>query len=303
MTRKLDIVIVSYNVRDLIIDCLKSIYKQKEKKDNWKVIIPDCASSDDSVSEIKKHFPQVKLILSKINLGFSKGNNLARKFADAEYVLFLNPDTEIKGKVIQKSIEILDNDPAVGAVGCKVMLPNGKLDYSCHRGLPTVWNSISYFTGLSKIYPKSNFFAGYEASYLDYHQSHEIDCITGAFMMVRRDILEKINWWDEDYFWNGEDIEMCYKIKKLGYKIWYESSEEIIHYKGSSSGLYSTAKTSVSKEVKIKTAKYATRAMRLFIEKHWRELGFPPFVFIAWFGVWILEKIRLAKIQLGLKYA
>lgn len=303
MARELDIIIVSYNVRRLIVDCLKSVYRQKSPKDNWRVIITDCASSDDSVKQIKKHFPQAILLESTVNLGFSKGNNLARKTADAEFILFLNPDTEVKDGAIQKCLKIFDGNPGIAVVGCKVLLPNGKLDYSCHRGLPTIWNSISYFSGLSKLFPKSRFFAGYEATYQNYLESHEIDCITGAFMMVRKNVLDKVSWWDEDYFWNGEDIEMCYRIKKLGYKIWYEAGATIIHYKGSSSGLYQTAKTNVSKEVKIKTAKHATRAMRMFIEKHHKELGFQPFVAVAWLGIWILEKIRLLRIELGLKYA
>ena len=114
--------------------------------------------------------------------------------------------------------------------------------------------------------------------------------------------LDKIDWWDEDYFWNGEDIEMCYQVKRLGYKIWYEASETIIHYKGSSSGLYTTAKLKVPKEEKINRAKDATRSMRIFIQKHFSELGPAPIVAIAWVGAWILEKYRLARIHLGLKY-
>jgi len=303
MNYNLDIVINAFNVKPLLLDCLASIYKQKGLNDSWRVIVADMASQDGTVEAVRKSFPQAIVLASKDDLGFAKGNNFARREVKAENVLFLNPDTIIVGKVIQKTLSILDEHKALGAVGCRVMLSNGKLDYSCHRGLPTVLNAICYFSGLSKLFPKSKYFAGYEATHLDYYQSHEIDCITGAYLMIRKKILDKINWWDEDYFWNGEDIEMCYQIKRLGYKIWYEAGETIIHYKGSSSGLHSTAKLKVPKAESLKLARAAAGAMRIFMRKHWRELGPAPLVAIVWVGIWILEKYRLTKLKMGLKYA
>lgn len=303
MTPRLDIVINTHNVRDLVIDCLASIYKQKEKEDKWKVIVVDNASSDDTAKEIIKKFPQVILLVSKENLGFAKGNNLARKIVKGDNVLFLNPDTVIKGKAIEKTLKVLDSRNDVGAVGCRVILPDGRLDYSCHRGLPTIWNTLSYWSGLSKKFPKSKFFSGYTATYLDYHKSHEINCIGGTYLLVRKRVLDKIGWWDEDYWWNGEDIEMCYQIKKLGWKIWYEADAEILHFKGSSSGLWSTGKINVPKEKSLALATSAAKAMRIFIRKHWRELGPLPLIVLVWIGVWLLEKYRLTKLRLGLKYA
>ncbi len=102
-------------------------------------------------------------------------------------------------------MSILSEKKEVGAVGCKVNLPDGKLDYSCHRGLPTIWNTFSYWSGLSGIFPKIKMFSGYTATYLDYRESHEVDCISGTYLLIRKNVLEKIGWWDEDYFWNGED--------------------------------------------------------------------------------------------------
>ena len=299
----LDIVINAFNVKPLVLDCLESIYKQKNKSDNWRVIVADMNSKDGTVKAVRKRFPQAIVLASKKDLGFSKGNNFARKTVSAKYVLFLNPDTKIVGKVVHKTLEILEKRKEIGAVGCRVMLPTGKLDYSCHRGLPTIWNTFSYFAGLSKIFPNSKFFSGYSATYLNSKESHEIDCITGAYLLIRKNILDKINWWDEDYFWNGEDIEMCYRVKREGFKICYESSEKIMHYKGSSSGLYTTAKLVVPKEEKIDRAKDATRSMRIFIQKHFSELGPVPIVAVAWVGAWLLEKYRLTKIQFGFKYA
>ena len=299
----LDIVIVSHNVKYLLLDCLKSVFYTKEEDDSWEVIVIDNASTDGTVDAVAQKFPNVRIIASKENLGFAKGNNLARKVSRAENVLFLNPDTKIADKVIQKSLKILENKKDLGAVGCRVMLPNGKIDYSCHRGLPTIWNTFSYWLGLSKLFPKFKIFAGYTATYLDYKKSSEIDCISGTYLLIRRSVLNEINWWDEDYFWNGEDIEMCYQIIKHGWKIWYDADAEILHFKGSSSGFWPTAKTSVPKETSLRAARSAARVMNTFVKKHWRELGPAPIIALVWAGIWILEKFRLSKLKLGLKYA
>jgi GT2 family glycosyltransferase len=299
---KLTVVILSHNVEKLLRRAISSVYKTYKEK-NLQVIVVDNASIDGSVNMVKKEFPQVNLITSDINTGFAKGNNLARKVTKGEIVLFLNPDTEVQDGAIKKCLEDLEEKPETAAVGCKVVLPNEKIDYSCHRGLPTVWNTFCYWTGLSKLFPKSKLFAGYKATYLNTNESHYIDCISGTFLMIRKNILDKVNWWDEDYFWNGEDIELCYDIKEEGYKIWYESTVTVIHYKGSSSGLWSTSKVMVNKETKIRSARAAAGAMRIFINKHWKELGPGPVMVIVRLGIFLLEKYRLWKIERGMKYA
>ena len=298
----LSIIILSHNVSKLLKKAIESIYKTYGEKD-LQIIVVDNASIDDSVEMIKKNFPKVDLVLNKTNTGFSAGNNLARKITKGNAILFLNPDTEVKGNAIKKCLEILTSNDELGAITCKVMLPNGKIDYSCHRGLPTVWNTFCYWSGISKLFSKSSFFAGYGATYLDINKSSYIDCISGTFLMIKKEVLNRINWWDEDYWWNGEDIEICYKIKKAGYKIWYEPSETIIHHKGSSSGLWSTSKNDVIKETKIKSARSAAKAMRIFVNKHSSELGPLPIIFFAKLGIFILEKYRLWKIDKGIKYA
>ena len=158
----LSIIILNYNVKDLLLNCLESVFKDPSSK-NWQVIVVDNASSDGSVEAVKKEFPGVELITSKENLGFSAGNNSAISKVKAPTVLFLNPDTEIVDGAISKSLEYLMTNPDIGAITCRVELPNGKLDYSSHRGFPTPWNSFAYFSGLSKLFPKSPIFAGYTA--------------------------------------------------------------------------------------------------------------------------------------------
>jgi GT2 family glycosyltransferase len=250
----------------------------------------------------KERFPKIEAIQTGKNLGFSGGNNAGVPYVKSNYVLFLNPDTIVVKDVIQKSLEKLKSDPAIGALGCRIEFPNNSgLDYSAHRGFPTPWNAFAYFTGLAKLFPKSRLFAGYTATYLDINKTHEMDCGTGAFMMLPKKVGELVHWWDTDYFWNGEDIEFFYRIKEKGYKIIYFADGKIIHYKGSSSGLWKTAQTKVDPSVKLKAAKNGAKAMRIFYMKHYYK-KYPPVIReIALLGIAILEKYRLFKIRTGLK--
>jgi GT2 family glycosyltransferase len=303
MAKDLDIIIVSHNVKSLLAACLDSVFRPDVGSSGWNVIVVDSGSNDGTPDFLRKKYGNVTLLASKQNLGFSGGNNYARKNSNAEFILFLNPDTKIIGNAINNTLKIIKSDSKIGAITCKVMLPNGKLDYSCHRGLPTILNTFNYWSGLSALFPTSKFFSGYTASYLDINKSSEIDCVSGTYLLIRRSILDKIGWWDTDYFWNGEDIEMCYQIKKQGAKIWYAASEKIIHYKGSSSGLWQTAGKSVPTETKLKTARHAAAAMRIFMNKHKKELGPVWLTSLALLGILLLEKYRLFKLKIGLKYA
>jgi GT2 family glycosyltransferase len=292
----LSIIILSYNVKELLLNCLASI----PTNHNWQIIVVDNASTDGSAQAVSEKFRQVELVISKTNVGFSAGNNLGIKKAKGEYILFLNPDTEIVGDTIEETLAYIKNHSQAGAITPKIELPNGKLDYSCHRGLPTPWNALCYFSGLSKLFPHLKLFSGYTATYQDLTKIHEIDCATGAYLLVRRTAGESIDWWDEDYFWNGEDIEFCYKLKNKDWKIIYYPDRKIIHFKGSSSGLYSYGKNIATKEMKLATAKAAAKAMQIFYKKHFTNSIWGRFV---WLGVILLEKIRLFKLKMGISYA
>ncbi|TSC85976.1 MAG: Glycosyl transferase family 2 [Microgenomates group bacterium Gr01-1014_7] len=277
----LSIVILNYNVRDLLLKCLESVFKTKS---NWQVIVVDNASSDGSAEAVREKYPEIELIENKKNLGFSAGNNVGVKKAKAPVVLFLNPDTEIVNNAIEKTLEFLLGNPEIGAVTSKVELPNGKLDYSCHRGFPTPWNAFAYFTGLSKLFPYFSLFAGYTATYLDMKTAHEIDCLTGAFLMVRKIAGEQIGWWDEDYFFNGEDIEFCFSLKEKSWKIYFYPDVKIIHYKGSS-----------AKKERSKTVSLGISAMRIFYMKHYYKKYPPVFRDLVLAGIKMLEHYRKAK--------
>lgn len=257
---ELSIIILTYNVQNVIIPCLDSVFGYL--RPGWEVIVVDNASSDKTINTIKgKKYPGIKIIENQKNLGFSSGNNIVAKKVFSEFVLFLNPDTVVEKDSISFPLEYLKKHPEVGAASVKVVLGNGELDDSCHRGFPTPWNAFCYFSGLSKVFPKTKLFSGYTLGYMDLNQPHEVDSINGAFWMMKRELGNKLGWFDEDFFWKGEDLDFCFRIKKEGYKIMYLPQEKITHYKGSSKGHQKGSKT------------YEARfdVMRLFYQKHYKD--------------------------------
>ena len=187
----LSIIIVNYNTSKLIIQALNSVYKNS-KNINFEIIVVDNASKDDSVEMIKKHFPQVILIQNNENLGFSKANNIAIKRSIGEYILLLNSDTIVMEDTLTKMIEYMNDNPDVGASGCKVVLPDGSLDKACKRSFPTPQNALYNALKLDRLFPQSKVFGEYNLTYLDENEIHDVDCLVGAFMMVRREVIEQV---------------------------------------------------------------------------------------------------------------
>jgi len=266
---KLSIIILNFNTEDLLKDCLSSL----PVNDQFETIVVDNGSTDDSVNMVEAKFPDVKLIKSKNNLGYTRGNNLARNVVAGECVLFLNSDTTVDRGTLEAMVNLMDEDKTIGISTCLTLLPDGKLYYACHRGFPTPWNSLCYFSGLAKLFPKSKLFAGYTASYLPLDTIHEIDACSGTFLLIQKKLLDQINWFDEDYFSYGEDLEMCYSVKQLGYKIVFNPKVKITHYWGASSGLKSSSKTvsNATGEIKQKWNKARYEAMKIFYQKHFQQ--------------------------------
>lgn len=270
---KLSVIIVNYNTDQLLKDCLLSL-QSILNNENFKseIIVVDNHSKDRSVSMVKESFPDVIVIENDKDYGFSKANNQAIKKSRGEYILFLNPDTLVQDEKIFKVLfEQFDKDQKIGAVTCRVNLPTGKLDDACHRGFPTPLNAFFHFTGLSKIFPNNKFFSGYNMSYLNLNTTHEIDACCGAFMLVKRDIGDKVGWWDEDYPWYGEDLDLCYRLKELGYKIVFVPKVSIFHYKGASSGIKDNSFhiSKADKETKKKAINARFDVMKIFYNKHY----------------------------------
>jgi len=297
----LSIIIVNYNTRDFLKKCLESL-QPAIKKTSFKaeVIIIDNGSIDGSLQFLNSlSWPNLKVIVSKKNLGFAKANNLALKKAQGRYILFLNPDTIVQKDSLAIMVKFMDKEPKVGAATCRVELTNGQLDQACHRGFPTAWNAFCYFSDLEKLFPKSKIFASYSLTFLPLDKIHEIDAGAGAFLIVRREAGEPLGWFDEDYFWYGEDLDFCYRLKQKGWQVMFVPTTKIIHWKGAASGIkkHSQKVSPASKETKIKAAKASVKVMRIFFNKHYKD-KYPRFIYwLVMLGIKLLEKIRLSRIK------
>ncbi len=252
----LSIIIVNYNVKEFIQNLLHSIVKAAVGI-KYEVIIIDNASNDGSVEFIKEKFPDVKLIINSVNNGFSRANNQGLLIAEGEYLLLLNPDTLLREDTLNKMIAFFKSTPDAGLAGCKILNPDGTLQLACRRSFPGPWTSFCKVTGLSSFFPKNRIFARYNLTYLDENQTYEVDAVSGSFMMLKKEIYKKIGGLDEQFFMYGEDLDLCYRIQKAGYKVFYVHSTQIIHYKGES-----------TKRSGIDETKIFYEAMNLFVKKH-----------------------------------
>lgn len=275
MDVKISIIIVAYNSEESIEDCINSIV-DTVKKYTYEIIISDNSPNDRTGNLIKNIYHENKKIVyfnNGSNLGFSKANNRGVKKSKGELLLFLNPDTKVYPETIDGMIDFVKNNSDCGVATCYVELTNKKLDQASHRGFPTPLRSLSHFSGLSKLFPESKIFGGYSLSYLDLSKTHEIDSAAGSFMIVPREVGDKINWWDEDFFFYGEDLDFCYRVKEKGYKVYFVPEYKALHLKGFSSGIKKESKN-ISK-ASVKTKKWATnqrfRAMEIFYDKHYKD--------------------------------
>lgn len=271
--KDLSIIILNYNTKDLLLACLRSVVAATKNKFSYQLIVVDNASADGSVEAVKRNFKKIKLIQSKKNLGFAAGNNLAVPYIKGRYVLFLNPDTVVFKDTFWKMIRFMDQNPEVGVATCRVELASGVLDEACHRGLPTPWNAFCHFVGLEKLFPHSKLFAGYTLGHLSLDKVHPIDACSGSFFLIRREVGEKLNWWDETYFWYGEDLDFCYRVKQAGYQVYFVPISKIIHYKGVSSGIkrHSRKMSTASQATRRKALADSVKVMRIFYQKHYQK--------------------------------
>lgn len=294
----LSIVVLSFNVSNFLRKCLKSI--ENSKVGNYKVetVVVDNASKDNSAEMVKKEFPKVKLIINKENFGFSKGNNLGVKHTKGRYVLFLNPDTELSPEALKETVGYMESHDSVGVASPRLELADGLLDETSHRGFPTPWNSLSHFLGLRKLFPYSKTFAGYTQGWkLKDKNPHEVDSLTGAFYMVKRIAGEEVGWWDEDYFWYGEDLDFSFRLKQKGWKIVFIPGVTIRHWRGVSSGILSHSKdvSTANRESKIRSAKDSVFAMEIFYRKHYKD-KYPKYLtWLVLLGFKVLLAHRVAK--------
>ena len=230
---KLSVIIVNYNVRYFLEQCLYSVRKAAEGIES-EVFVVDNNSVDGSVKMLEDKFPEVRLIANKANHGFSRANNQAIQEASGEYVLLLNPDTVVEDDTFSKVVQFMDEHPDAGGLGVKMIDGKGKFLPESKRGLPTPDVAFYKIFGLSRFFPRSRIFGKYHLGYLDMDKVHEVDVLSGAFMLIRKSVIDEIGMLDETFFMYGEDIDMSYRITQAGYRNYYFPGTRIIHYKGES---------------------------------------------------------------------
>lgn len=261
----LSIVILNFNTVALTRTCLETVFASDLGSFRMEVIVCDNGSTDGSVEMIQHEFPQALLIENKHNLGFAAGNNPGLKRAKGRYVLLLNSDTEVPKDTLRVMIRFMDENSECGAATCKVVLADGNLDWACHRGFPTPWAAFTYVSKLEKLFPKTRLFGEYHQGYKDVNTVHEVDCITGAFFLVRRDVIQSVGLLDEEYFMYGEDIDWAYRIRKAGWKIMFNPTVSILHKKKQSGRSHADDKRKVTTEI------YFHTYNRLFYKKHYEQ--------------------------------
>ncbi len=230
---KLSIVIVNYNVKYFLEQCLHSVMKATAGI-ACEVFVVDNNSVDGSVQMVGQKFPGVKMIVNADNVGFSSANNQAIRLSQGEYVLLLNPDTVVEDDTFSKIIQFMDSHPDAGGLGVKMVDGKGNFLPESKRGLPTPNVAFYKIFGLAKLFPKSKTFGQYHLSFLPEDETNPVDILSGAFMLLRKSVLDKTGLLDETYFMYGEDIDLSYRIIKAGYKNYYFPETRIIHYKGES---------------------------------------------------------------------
>ena len=253
----LSIVIVSWNTRELLSDCIGSI---KNNCDGLycEIIVVDNASTDDTIDVLKTKYPDVKLIRNQKNLGFSTANNQGFHFAQGRYILILNPDTIVFPKTLSYLVSALDEDKTIGAITAKVIWPDGSVQRSCARKEMNLWNFFCDQLGIARLFPNIWALSGTQLPYKLYDVRRKVAVISGAFMMVRRDILTRIGGFDEEFFFAGDDVDLSYRIRREEYDIIYEPSVQIVHIGGQSQKLS-----------QIRIRKESLRGIFLFFKKHY----------------------------------
>jgi len=267
----LTIIIVNWNVKELLGDCLRSIYSQT-KTISFEVVAVDNASSDGSVEMVEKEFPQVKLIANKENLGFAKGNNQAIRESKGRYFMLLNPDTIVVGNALATMVLFMDNRRDAGAIGPRILNPDKTVQLTCGRYSPTLLTELLDFTKLSSVFPKSRIFGKSLMGFWPHNDTREVELLSGACMMVRKETIEQTGLMDEHFFLFAEETDWCYRIRKNGWKIYLNADAEIMHLWQQS-----------VKRSSINTALESYKSMyRFFMNHHGRlsALGYRGMVFV-----------------------
>jgi GT2 family glycosyltransferase len=256
---ELSVIIVNWNVKDLLAQCLNSIYLQTRGQE-VEIIVIDNASSDGSAEMVRSEFPRVRLIVNQQNQGFAKSCNKGIEIARGPFLLFLNPDTVILPHTLQKTVQFLKENTDVGMVGCKIVNPDGSLQYSC-RSFPSLWNYFSESLFLHKIFPKNRWTGKFYGTSFPHDRVADVDVVLGAFMMSTKDVLDEVGCFDERFFIYSEETDLCYRLKERGKRVCFFPSAEIIHYGRASASQYP-----------VEMFEEDHRSRFLFLRKHYSDI-------------------------------
>lgn len=279
----LSIIIVNYNVKHFLEQCLHSV-KKASVQIKAEVFVVDNNSVDGSVGEIRSKFPWVKLIANPENVGFSKANNQAIRKSAGRYVLLLNPDTVVEESTFRQCITFMDEHPDAGAMGVKMIDGKGIFLPESKRSLPTPLVSFYKMFGLSSLFPTSKRFGKYHLGYLDKEETHQVEVLAGAFMFLRKEVLEQTGLLDETFFMYGEDIDLSYRITKAGYRNYYHPGTTIIHYKGES-----------TKKGSLNYVKMFYQAMIIFAGKHFTTRKARTFSILIYLAIYFRAALSLGR--------
>lgn len=257
----LSVIIVNYNVKYYLEQCLESVRRAAEGL-QVEVYVVDNLSTDGSIPYLSKRFPEVTFVENKENVGFARANNQAIRLSTGKYVLLLNPDTIVAEHTLGDFVRFMDEHPEAGGAGAYMLRTDGTFAPESRRGLPTPFVAFCKMSGLASLFPRSRVFGRYYMGYLDENEMNEMEIISGAYMFLRREALDKVGLLDEDFFMYGEDIDLSYRILKGGYKNYFLPTR-MLHYKGES-----TEKSSY------RYVYTFYQAMRLFFRKHYAHYSF-----------------------------
>ncbi|RMH65684.1 MAG: glycosyltransferase [Calditrichaeota bacterium] len=273
MIPEISIIIVNYNVRDFLEQCLISVRRALRAIEH-EIIVVDNNSVDGSVAMLRERFPEVTLLASSVNLGFSGGNNLALKQARGRFIVLLNPDTVVQEDTFEKLLAFFRETPDASAATCKILNPDGSFSVDCRHSIPTPSTAFWKLLGLNKVFPKSKIFGRYNLTFLDENETYPVEAISGSFMMIRRETVEKVGLLDDTFFMYCEDIDYCHRINQSGGRIYYTPVSQIIHYKGES-----------SKANNLDYVITFNRSLYQFYKKHYQQKYITPFKWLILLGV------------------
>ncbi len=277
---QLSIIIVNYNVRDLLLNAIASLRRALVGIEG-EIIVVDNASSDGAVELLQREYPDVLTLPQDRNLGFGRAHNIGIGHARGEFILIINPDTVVQEDTLREMLRFMEEHPKAGAVGCKILHPDGTLDPAAKRGFPSPWSSFSRVFGLSRLFPRSRFFGGYNLTWIDDEATSQVESLSGSFMFFRASVLRELGGFDTDFFMYGEDLDLCWRTRQIGWEVWYHPATSIVHIKGESTRRSSLDSIAMFYD-----------AMAIFARKHFRS---PFLLFLVRLGIVLRRALARAE--------